>query len=302
MTANRSRFFVSEALRSLRNNFATTLAAVVTVLIVLYVFGVGAALGSYIYSYAQTVRGNVTVKIWLSDTATDAQRQAILGQIRSDPRIQPASLRFVNKAQAQQEANHIFPKDELKFIYGDPFPARYEVRAKNPDQTAAIAASLAGLPGLIPSVKGSPNPDYGSAAANQVLSTAGVIEVVIGGIAVVLGIASVLLIGNTIRLSIFARRREVEVMKLVGATNWFVRWPFMLEGMICGILGALGALAVMLVSYEALKGYFKGETLNHATNNVSALPFWQLALILVAAGLALGAAGSGLTMRKFLRI
>ena len=126
------------------------------------------------------------------------------------------------------------------------------------------------------------------------------IEAVIAGMAVILGIASVLLIGNTIRLSIFARRREVEVMKLVGATNWFVRWPFMLEGMICGVLGAVGAVIVMFVSYEALKGYFQNNTLSGG--NASALAFWQIAVILLVAGVALGAAGSGLTMRKFLRI
>ena len=102
------------------------------------------------------------------------------------------------------------------------------------------------MKGLEPPTDELPNPDYGARTADKVLSTAGVIEAVIAGIAVVLGIAAVLLIGNTIRLSIFARRREVEVMKLVGATNWFVRWPFMLEGMICGVFGAIGAAIVLL--------------------------------------------------------
>ena len=91
-------------------------------------------------------------------------------------------------------------------------------------------------------------------------------------------------------------------MKLVGATNWFVRWPFMLEGMICGVLGAIGAVVVMFISYEALRGYFETETLSGQGGAVGALAFWQVAILLMIAGLGLGAAGSGLTMRKFLRV
>ena len=123
----------------------------------------------------------------------------------------------------------------------------------------------------------------------------------LGGLGVVLTIAAVLLIGNTIRLSIFARRREVEVMKLVGATNWFVRWPFMFEGMICGFVGSVLAVGLLLVSYRSLlENRFRDEF--STTGSVGALDFQVLALILLIAGVALGAAGSGLTMRRFLRV
>jgi cell division transport system permease protein len=123
---------------------------------------------------------------------------------------------------------------------------------------------------------------------------------VLGGLAVVLTIAAVLLIGNTIRLSNFARRREVEVMKLVGATNWFVRWPFMLEGMICGFIGSVLAVGLLLVSYRSLlENRFENE---FSSSDVGALEFQALAVILLIAGVALGAAGSGLTMRRFLRV
>src|SRR4029078_6548512 len=125
-------------------------------------------------------------------------------------------------------------------------------KSKRATQRAPSACSIAGMKGLEPSTDELPNPDYGARTADKVLSTAGVIEAVIAGIAVVLGIAAVLLIGNTIRPSIFARRREGEVMKLVGATNWFVRWPFMLEGMICGFIGSVVAVGVLLVSYPSL--------------------------------------------------
>ena len=133
------------------------------------------------------------------------------------------------------------------------------------------------------------------------LSTARTIGLVPGALGVVLTIAAVLLIGNTIRLSIYARRREVEVMKLVGATNWFVRWPFMLEGMICGLVGSVLAVGLLLVSYRSLlENRFEDDFT--ASSDVGALDFQMLALILLVAGVALGAAGSGLTMRRFLRV
>lgn len=302
MTYGRMGWFFGEALKSLRSNFSTTLAAVVTVLIVLYLFGIGAALGSYIFSYTEKVRSDVAIKVWVSDDAKDSQRTAIQQRLQSDPRVEAASIKFVTKEQALAEAKKKFSKDTIRFLAGNPFPARFEVKAKDPDQSAAIASSVAGMKGLEPTSDSLPNPDYGSKTADKVLSTAGVIEAVIAVIAVVLAIAAVLLIGNTIRLSMFARRREVEVMKLVGATNWFVRWPFMLEGMICGILGAIGAVVVMFISYEALRGYFETETLSGQGGTVGALAFWQIAILLMLAGLGLGAAGSGLTMRKFLRV
>ena len=117
---------------------------------------------------------------------------------------------------------------------------------------------------------------------------------------IVLVVASTLLIANTIRLSIFARRREIEVMKLVGATNWFVRGPFMLEGLICGLAGSLLAVILLFVSKEAaLPSLLPRLT---SDPDVQALGFWLISLILLGLGLLLGAAGSGLTLRRFLRV
>ena len=114
--------------------------------------------------------------------------------------------------------------------------------------------------------------------------------------------ASTLLIANTIRLSIFARRREIEVMKLVGATNWFVRGPFMLEGVLCGIGGAVGAVVLLVLGKQvALPSLLHTGPLN-AGNDVRAIGFTLNALILVGTGLLLGAAGSVVTIRRFLQI
>ena len=118
---------------------------------------------------------------------------------------------------------------------------------------------------------------------------------------VILMIASTILIANTIRLSIFSRRREVEVMKLVGASNWFVRGPFMLEGMICGLIGAIAAIVLLVLAKEVALPSSRG-TARPSARRTSRLELPAAALILLGVALAVGAAGSGITLRRFLRV
>jgi cell division transport system permease protein len=127
-----------------------------------------------------------------------------------------------------------------------------------------------------------------------------VIEIVFLAAVIVLLVASTLLIANTIRLSIFSRRREIEVMKLVGATNWFVRGPFMLEGLICGLVGSLVAVLLLLLGKELALPAILGRI--ESSSDVEALAFSVNALILLFVGLAVGAVGSGLTLRRFLQV
>ena len=299
----RWKFFVVEALKSLRGNFATTIAAVVTVLVVMFIAGIGIALGSYVYNYSNKVRDDVTIRAYLKDSATPQQISAIQRQINATPGVQKGSLQFVSKDDAVLRLQKQLGKDSelLKLTLGNPLPASFEFKADNPDQTAKIAQSIAGLAGLEASQPGLPNPDYGAGKADRVLRTAGTITLVLLGMGVVLAIAAVLLIGITIRLSIFARRREVEVMKLVGATNWFVRLPFMIEGMVCGVAGAVLAAVLLALSYQTLLAD-RVESSMTQSGGPSAIAFPLLVAILVLAGLGIGALGSGLTMRRFLQV
>jgi cell division transport system permease protein len=141
---------------------------------------------------------------------------------------------------------------------------------------------------------------YGKQTADRILRVARVIEIVFLAAVLVLLVASTLLIANTIRLSIFSRRREIEVMKLVGATNWFVRGPFMLEGLICGLLGSLVAILLLLVGKELALPAILGRI--ESSSDVEALSFFVNAVILLFVGLGVGAVGSGLTLRRFLQV
>ena len=137
----------------------------------------------------------------------------------------------------------------------------------------------------------------GEKVADRILEVAALVSAIVGIAVIVLAIASMLLIANTIRLSIFSRRREIEVMKLVGATNWFVRGPFMVEGLICGIVGSVVAVFLLFLGKVALGQYF-----DDYGSGVEAIGFTYNAAILLFAGLFLGALGSGLTLRRFLQV
>jgi cell division transport system permease protein len=159
---------------------------------------------------------------------------------------------------------------------------------------------------LFDSLTGSAKPAYidkvndGKKISHRILQVAHVIEVVFTLATLVLLVASVLLISNTIRLSIFSRRREIEVMKLVGATNWFVRGPFMLEGLLCGLAGSLLAVFFLVigkaVALPSILPHLSGDS------DVHAMAFPLVALALLVTGLGLGAVGSGLTIRRFLQV
>jgi cell division transport system permease protein len=295
----RARFFVGEALSSLRNNFATTLAATVTVLIVMFWLGVFVSLGSYMYSKLEQVRHDVKVKVFLAPDVTRGQVARLESRLHGNPSVKV--VHYVSRADAARKMKKQLGKDAsiMQFVPGNPLPASLEATLRDPGQAKAVAGTMRALPGVEPGPDGV---SYGEHQADTFLHTTAIIEAVIGGLILLLAVAAVLLIANTIRLSIFARRREIEVMKLVGATNWFVRLPFMLEGMICGLVGAVASIVLLWLAYDLLLRDWLNSASSLASADVQAISFWLLAAVLIVAGTGLGALGSGLTMRRFLRV
>jgi cell division transport system permease protein len=142
---------------------------------------------------------------------------------------------------------------------------------------------------------------YEAETADKLFRATSMVRNIMVGFIVVLGVVSVLLISNTIRLSIFARKREVEIMKLVGATNWFIRWPFVIEGVTVGFFGAAGAaVTVFLVNSYGLGKL--GDILAWMKPSADAVPVTLIAVALLAVGVVIGAVGSALGLRRLLRV
>jgi cell division transport system permease protein len=288
----RFRVVLAEAWRSLTASLSTTLAATMTVLIGMFLVGLLIALGTWAMSWSDDAKGKLLVKVFLKDEATAQELNAVRVKLESDDRVRDVA--FISKEKALERMEKKYP-DLTANLPGNPLPRSFEVRPTNGEHVEAISQSLEPPPPGVEKVS------YGKKTAKRVLQVARVFTALsVLGIIVLLGAATIL-IGNTIRLSIFARRREIEVMKLVGASNWFVRGPFVLEGMLCALAGSLAAVLLLLLGKElvlpAILSSRSGEE-----SDVQAIGFAWNAAILLGVGLLLGAAGSGITLRRFLRV
>jgi cell division transport system permease protein len=296
---SRLKLVFTESLRSLGANVSTTLAATVTVLIGMFLLGLFIAFGTWVVSWSDHVKKELVVHVYFctDDTcpkqATHAQMDDVARTASSSPLVK--KFEFISKKEALALMRKKHP-EEVKALPANPFPDALTVIPKHGDDVEEVAALFQATPDI-----GIQKVDYGKKTTKRVLRLAKVIEIFfILAVGLLLG-ASTLLIANTIRLSIFARRREIEVMKLVGATNWFVRGPFMLEGLLCGVAGAFGAVVLLILGKEiALPSLLSGPL--NAGDDVNALAFSLNAVILLGTGLLLGAAGSGLTIRRFLQV
>jgi len=296
----RPAFFLKEALRSLSRNAAPSLAATVTVLLTALVLGIFIPIVQATTGSANEVRNRVLVDVFISNKATDAEVEELRQEIAAAPNVR--SVEFVSKEAALAEERK--ERGELYELLGrNPLPDSFRISPDDPDEVEAIADRLAPLG---PQGKRQPQlaaideVKYREDETDKILSVTNLVKWLGGGLALLLVFASIALVANTIRLSIFARRREVEVMKLVGATNWFIRWPFVIEGMIVGLLG--GAMAVLLLTIGKQTFVDPLSDRFALLAAPSTIDFKLLVAILLAACVTVSALGSGLTLRRFLRV
>jgi cell division transport system permease protein len=291
------RVVVAEAWRSLTASLSTTLAAALTVLIGMFLVGLLIGLGTWARSWSEHQKGQLDINVYLctittcGSEVTTAQKNAVRVKLQNDPRV--ASLEYVSKAEALKKMEKTAP-EMVAGIATNPLPDAFKVKPRHGEDVAAIADSLKPLPPGVEKV------NFGKKTAKRILRVAHIFEVLSVLAIAILLIAATILIGNTIRLSIFARRREIEVMKLVGASNWFVRGPFMVEGLLTGLIGAAAAVVLLFLGKELILPTTIGRL--DAGKDVNAIAFEYTALLVLMLGLLLGAAGSSLTMRRFLRV
>jgi cell division transport system permease protein len=319
---SRFKLIVSEAVRSLGANLSTTFAAATTVLIGMFMLGLVVGLGSWAISLSDHYKKELVVKVYFCTRlsayseklnhqpvicpreADKSQINAVGNQLRTISQVK--DLRFIPKEQALKQEQKQNPQ-YTNNLTGNPLPNEFEAVPQKGEDIDKIATQLSPLPSgvekICPPAPGTKEAKSATGVScnritHRVLSVARYVWIVVLIAFIVLLVSSTLLVANTIRLSIFARRREIEVMKLVGATNWFVRGPFMIEGLLCGLGGAFGAVILLFLG----RAIFLGHVIHLHETAVHAWPFGIHVLIVLGAGLLLGALGSGLTIRRFLQV
>ncbi len=292
----RISFFLKEAFGSLRRNYFMTIAALVTVFLSIVVLG-----GVLVFVFTtdallQEVEEKVEITVYLkNDPDPSAEEVSTMqAEIMTWPEVK--SCTYVTKEQALERMKEEYADSPEIFdtLTSNPMPASFEIALVDPQTVDIVAARFEGN-SIVDEVR------YGKEIADKLFAFTDQARNFMLIFIVLLGIVAILLISNTIRLSIFARKREVEIMKLVGATNWFIRWPFLIEGITVGFFGALVAVVVVLVVNNYLLGKIS-TNLAFLTVPLDAVPYILVTIILLAVGVVIGAAGSAIGLRRFLKV
>jgi cell division transport system permease protein len=289
-------FFLREALRGLRRSSAPALAALLTVLLTALVLGVFIPIVQATTGTANEVRSRVVVDVYVAESATQREISELESAISATTNVK--SVDFISKGEALQNAKEKNPRafrEGAELLGSNPLPASFRVTPEDPDKLGVIVDRLEG--GNLAAIDEVRNREEDT---KEILSATGLVKALTAGLAVLLVFASIALIANTIRLSVFARRREVEVMKLVGATNWFIRWPFVIEGVVVGFFGGVLAVLLLTIAKETFIDPLSERFALLAAPETIDFPL--LVIVLMLACVAVSALGSGITLRRFLKV
>jgi cell division transport system permease protein len=300
-------FFTQEAFRALRRNGAPSMAAIVTTVTTVILLGVLIPVFQTTQAKSDDVRESLEIRAAIYDDATQGEIAALQTELEAIPHVESVDL--ITKAEALKELEEDLGKskseDLLSQLHDNPLPANFQIKADDAANLDAVRAAI-----MPPGPNGKPKPISPivqeifdrQQESQQIEQVTSALKIVLTVITALLILASLMLVGNTIRLSIYTRRREVEVMRLVGATRWFIRWPFMIEGVVVGFAGGLLAILILWLGKITIVDPLSSTFSFLAAQNNSTLSFPALVAILFAAAVLVSAIGSGITLRRFLKV
>lgn len=292
----RLRFLVTEAFVNIRRNLLMVLGAVLAVFVTISLTFGALVVRELVRVNTVFWEGDVRVIAFVNDDLSPAGIDALIREAEGWDDV--GGVRFVSKAEAYEEALELFADQEFnrRTIEENPsiLPASMRITPDPPDEYRAIEDRLRATPGVIRVA--SPG-----AGLDRLVATRDFLTVITLVIAIGLAVSALVLIANTIRLAIYARREEVAIMKLVGASNWFVRVPFLLEGMIEGLVGGALAFGLVVAAWNYGVQSFAGDLPDLIRLDVSSGFFTQWGVILVVLGTLVGIMGSGIALSRFLR-
>jgi len=288
-------YFFREALTSLSRNRLLSLATVSTMAISILFLGTAALMTINAGNFMNRLESDVEIVAFLDDSLSSSQTRNIGTEIKGLTGVK--SVDFVSRDQALQKLQSKFSNQNYdlgKTLGKNPLPDTYEVKAENPQEVPRLAGEIDQLNGVY-------KVNYGQGVVERLFQVTRWVRIISIVLIFILAMGSIFLIATTIRLAIFARRKEIYLMKLIGATDWFVRWPFFIEGITLGLVGALIAIILLGIGYSSL-----------VANMQSALFFiplvYQQNLLLelygslVAAGAFLGILGTYVSVNRFLNV
>ena len=295
MKLQTSEYFIQEVFRSLRRNNWMSFASIGTVAVSLFVLGVFLLLVLNMNRMASALESQVQISVYLEDGLKADDRQDIASDIEALQGIE--SIRYISKEEAKARLeDRLGDQKYLLDALGDknPLPDSFEVVVKSPDLVETAAKAIDRMDGV-------QEAKYGQDVIEHLFAITRLIRIFGLVLMVLLAGATLFIISNTIRLTVFARRKEIAIMKYVGATDWFIRWPFLLEGMVLGFVGGVIA-AVALRSFYAAMAAKITDTLTFFPLMPQYPSMNYITVALLLTGMAIGALGSALSLKRFLKV
>ncbi|SHI98018.1 permease-like cell division protein FtsX [Propionispora hippei] len=288
-------YFIREAFVSLRRNGLMSFASVSTVALSLLILGMFLVMVLNLSHMASALESQVEISVYLEDGLNDLEIRETGTRITKIPGV--SQVLFVSKDEALERfKQRLGDQQGMLSALGDsnPLPNAFEVKVDKPEQVKPAAQAIAKL-------KGVENAKFGQEVVEQVFNLARMIRVLGVILIVFLALAALFIISNTIRITVFARRKEIGIMKYVGATDWFIRWPFLIEGMILGFGGALVAVLLLSQTYGALVSQIYQSLAFLPV--IPQYPFINhISLFLLVVGAVIGALGSTISLKKFMKV
>lgn len=290
------KYFSVDALKSLKRNKSLSIASVATVAATLFVLGVFLILLVNLNQAVKGLTSNVQVKIYMNDDITEKEKENIKSTVNSISDVQ--SIEFENKDKALNNFKDMLGEGNEDLVAGyeedNPLPTAYIVKVKKPEAISVVVNKVNGLSGIEKIADGRDT-------VNKIIKVTSTVKWLGIVILFVLIVVSLFLISNTIKITVFSRRREIGIMKFIGATDWFIRWPFVLEGMVIGLIGAVISLIVMYFGYSCV--YSNVSQNMQFFNLVKPSSINQyISFLFILIGMLIGIAASIISLRKFLKV
>lgn len=291
---------IRDAFKSVIRNFSLSLASISCITITLIIVAIAIIASFNVQNFTKEIEKDLTIVIFLNNDATEEDIDRIEKEITEIPNVNKSSLKFESKSEvkeAMQEESEVFNTvlDEWDDTES-PLKDTFQVKVKNVEKISKTAERIKDID-KVNTVR------YGEGMVDKMITAFSSIEKVTYGVVIALVVVTVFLIINTIKLTISARRREISIMRLVGASNFTIKTPFIIEGMILGLLGSIVPVIFTTYGYLAFYKHFDGYLFSQLIQLIKPEPFiYSTAGIVIVIGILVGMVGSASAVRKYLKV
>jgi len=299
-------YFMKESATSFRRNWVMSLGAIITIYLSLLLVGISLGSGMLLGQVVESFEDKVSVRLFLKDGAPAEQVDAMQAELLANEMV--ATVVYTTKEQALEEFKQRYAEDSpemIESLSGNPLPASLDIELRDPRNVSTVVEQIKASPNFLAVADRPDDPakslEYGEEIVEKLFTVTRIIRVVSIVFVAMLAVISLIFINNAIRIAIYARRKEIAIMRLVGASNWFIRTPFLFEGVLQSLVGALLAIGTLSILYFYVLPKLS-ELMAFLPLSMSGGDATQVSLALIVAGILMGVGGAMLAMRRYLRV